>query len=68
MERILKPIREKRFFYENRIEEVYEILKEGSKKAERKANETLNEVKSAMKVNYFEDKELMKQHINKYKK
>ena len=36
--------------------------------AERKANETLNEVKSAMKVNYFEDKELMKQHINKYKK
>ena len=68
MERILKPIREKRFFYENRIEEVYEILKEGSKKAERKANETLNEAKSAMKVNYFEDKELMKQHINKYKK
>lgn len=68
IERILEPIREKRAYYESRIEEVYEILKDGSKKATEKANETLKEVKNAMKINYFEDQELIQNHVKKYKK
>lgn len=68
IERILEPIRERRAYYEERIEEVYEILNEGSRKANQKANETLSEVKRAMKINYFEDKELIQKHMDKYRK
>lgn len=66
IENILEPIREKRAFYESRIDEVYQILKEGSEKANKKANETLIEVKNAMAINYFDDQELIQKHINKY--
>ena len=67
LEEVLIPIREKRKIYENKIEEVYNILESGSKKAERVANITIKEVKEAMKINYFEDKELIKSHVEKYK-
>lgn len=50
----LKPIREKRRYYETRPEIVDEILKAGSKKAEGVANNTLKKVKKAMKIDYFE--------------
>lgn len=66
IENILEPIREKRNYYENRIDEVYKMLKDGSDKANVVANETLNQVKNAMKINYFEDKELIEKHIQKY--
>ncbi len=64
---ILEPIREKRHFYENKIKDVYDILEKGSVKAKNKANETLMEVKNAMKINYFEDDALINSHIEKYK-
>ena len=67
LEEVLTPIREKRKIYENKIEEVYNILESGSKKAEKVANITIKEVKEAMKINYFEDKELIKSHVEKYK-
>ncbi len=67
LEQTLEPIRQKRAYYEERIDEVYEILKQGSKKAIEKANETLKEVKQAMGINYFEDEELIQKHIEKYK-
>ena len=38
---------------------MYEILKKGSEKAEKAAAETLREVKAAMKINYFDDQELI---------
>lgn len=66
IENILEPIREKRKYYESRIDEVYKILKEGSDDAIQVANETLKEVKNAMKINYFEDKELIENHRKKY--
>ncbi len=50
----LKPIAEKRKYYENHPEEVKEILKEGSKKAKKVAEKTLKEVKEKMKINYFD--------------
>ena len=56
----LQPIREKRKTYENNLDEVYNILKEGSYKAERKAKETLARVRHAMKIDYFDDDNLLK--------
>lgn len=49
---ILAPIREKRNYYENHKDEVYNILFAGSDKARVKAQETLQKVKKAMGINY----------------
>ena len=54
IEDILSPIREKRKYYEDNIDLVYNILKEGSRKANRHADETLKRVKKAMLIDYFE--------------
>ena len=51
----LKPIREKRSYYEEHPEEVDKILIEGTKKAQATAKETMKKVKQAMMLNYFED-------------
>ncbi len=50
----LRPIREKRKYYEDNIELVDEILKEGTEKARKTAKETMKKVKSAMKLDYFD--------------
>ena len=50
----LKPIREKRAYYEAHPEEVDKILLEGTLKAREVAKETIKKVKKAMKLNYFE--------------
>ena len=50
----LKPIREKRAYYEEHPEEVDEILMEGTRKAREVAKETMKKVKEAMKLNYFD--------------
>ena len=51
----LRPIREKRAYYEAHPEEVDRILKEGTEKARAKAKETMKKIKKAMMLNYFED-------------
>ena len=51
----LRPIREKRAYYEAHPEEVDRILKEGTEKARTKAKETMKKIKKAMMLNYFED-------------
>ena len=56
MDKVLKPIREKRAELEKNPEMIYEILKKGSLKAEKIAAQTLKEVKQAMKIDYFGDK------------
>ena len=53
LEAELEPIRTRRHEWEKRIPDVYEILKQGSEKAEKKAAETLSDVKRAMKIDYF---------------
>ena len=52
MNEFLKPIREKRKYYEEHPEEVNKILKEGTIKAKEKAESTIKEVKSAMMIDY----------------
>lgn len=66
LENVLEPIHEKRSYFEARIDEVYEILKNGSEKASQVANKTLKEVKDAMAINYFEDADLIQKHKEKY--
>ena len=52
----LKPIREKRKYYEEHLELVDKYLKEGTEKARKTAKETMKKVKKAMKLDYFEGK------------
>ena len=50
----LKPIREKRKYYEEHPEEVDKILIEGTEKARKTAKQTMKKIKQAMKLDYFE--------------
>ena len=56
----LSPIRERRKYWEQHLDDVYDILKEGSRVAEAKAAQTLHDVRSAMQINYFDDNSLIK--------
>ena len=49
----LAPIRERRKMWEQKTDEVYEILKQGSLEAKEVASQTLANVRKAMKINYF---------------
>ena len=62
----LAPIRERRKEFEKDIPYVYEILKKGTEKAREAASETLADVKAAMKINYFDDEELIREQAEKY--
>ena len=48
------------------IPAVYEILKKGSEKAEAVAAQTLQDVKAAMKINYFDDMDLIREQSEKF--
>jgi len=62
----LEPIRNRRKEYQKDIPYVYEILKKGSEKAESVAAETLRDVKAAMKINYFDDMELIQSQAERF--
>ena len=62
----LEPIRARRKEYEKDIPAVYEILKAGSERARELAAQTLDEMKKAMKINYFDDLDLIKAQAQKY--
>ena len=64
----LEPIRNRRKEYQKDIPYVYEILKKGSEKAEAVAEKTLQEVKASMKINYFDDQELIAAQAEKSEK
>lgn len=67
MQEELSPIRARRKEFEKDIPEIYNILKKGSDTAREKAAATLDEVKSAMKINYFDDEKLIQAQSEKYK-
>ncbi len=62
----LAPIRARRKEYEKNIPEVYRILQEGSQKARKVAARTLADVKAAMKIDYFEDEELIQSQAQRF--
>lgn len=63
----LEPIRARRREYEKDIAAVYDILKAGSDKAREVAEATLQDVKNAMQINYFADKDLIEAQAAKYR-
>lgn len=65
LEEELTPIRERRHMWEQRIPEVYEILRKGSEVAAAAAEATLHDVRNSMRINYFEDQELINQPYEK---
>lgn len=62
----LEPIRNRRKEYQKDIPYVYEILRKGSEKAEAVAAQTLKEVKESMKINYFDDVELIQSQAERF--
>ena len=66
MQEELEPIRERRKSFEKDIPEIYNILKQGSEAAREVAAQTLSEVKQAMRINYFDDIELIRTQAAKY--
>jgi tryptophanyl-tRNA synthetase len=66
MEDLLEPIRERRKQYEQDIPAVYEMLRKGSEEARAAAAATLNDVRKAMKINYFDDADLIAEHTKKF--
>ena len=61
----LEPIRNRRRELEKDIPAIYDILKEGSMRAREAAARTLDDVRRAMKINYFEDMDLINEQAKK---
>ena len=57
----LAPIRERRKMWEQKLPDVYDILKAGSKKARETASKTLEDVRRSMKIDYFDNDNLLKE-------
>lgn len=68
LEELLAPIRERRAQFEADIPQVYEILRKGSEEARAVAVRTLDEVRRAMKINYFDDAQLIAEQAKRYAK
>ncbi|OUM20854.1 tryptophan--tRNA ligase [Butyricicoccus porcorum] len=63
----LEPIRQRRKELQKDIPAIYEILKEGSAKAREVAAQTLHDVRDAMKINYFDDVDLIASQSEKFR-
>ena len=59
----LEPIRERRAQWEKRIPDVLDILKKGTAEARERGAQTLQEVRHAMRIDYFEDPDFLKEQI-----
>ena len=66
LEEELAPRRARRKEWEQRIHEVYALLQQGCETARAVAADTLSDVRRAMKINYFEDKELIEEQAKKF--
>lgn len=66
LEELLAPIRARRKEAEQDIPEVYDILKRGSMQAREVAAQTLSEVRRAMKIDYFNDAELIREQSRRF--
>ena len=66
--KMLDPIRTRRHEWEQDIPEIFNILKKGSEAARETAAKTMDEVRAAMQINYFDDQELIRQQVVKFSK
>ncbi len=65
---MLDPHRTRRHEWEQDIPEIFNILKKGSEAARETAAKTMDEVRAAMQINYFDDQELIRQQVEKFSK
>ena len=66
MQEELAPIRERRKAYEKDIPAIYDMLKKGCEVAREAAAQTLDEVRRAMKINYFDDEALIAEQAKRF--
>ena len=63
----LEPMRQRRHEFEQDIPEIYNILKRGTEKARETAAQTMDEVRRAMRINYFDDEELIRSQAERFR-
>ena len=68
LNRIMEPIRVRRHEFEQDIPEIYNILRKGTDAARETAAQTMDEVRKAMQIDYFNDAALIQQQSEKYRK
>ena len=66
--KMLDPLRTRRHEWEQDTPEIFNILKKGSEAARETAAKTMDEVRAAMQINYFDDQELIRQQVEKFSK
>lgn len=66
--KMLEPMRVRRHELEQDIPEIFSVLKKGTEKARDTAAKTMDEVRKAMRIDYFNDEALIRQQAEKYKK
>ena len=64
---MLEPMRQRRHEYEQDIPEIYNILRKGTDKARETAAQTMAEVRHAMRIDYFDDIELIRSQAERFK-
>ncbi len=67
LDRILDPIRQRRHELEQDIPEIYNILRKGTDVAREVAAQTMDEVRNAMRINYFEDDALIREQAERFR-
>ena len=63
----LEPMCQRRHAFEQDIPEIYNILRKGTEKARETAAQTMDEVRSAMQINYFDDQELIQSQAERFR-
>jgi tryptophanyl-tRNA synthetase len=67
LNQFLEPMRQRRHEFEQDIPEIYNILKKGTEKAREVGAQTMDEVRRAMQIDYFNDAELIQAQAEKYR-
>ena len=67
LNKMLEPMRVRRHEFEQDIPEIYNMLRKGTEKARLTAQETMEEVRHAMRIDYFNDTELIRQQAERFK-
>ena len=63
----LEPMRQRRHEFEQDIPEIYNILRKGTERARETAAQTMDEVRRAMRINYFDDEELIQSQAERFR-
>lgn len=67
LDKMLEPLRRRRHEYEQDIPGIYAMLKEGTEQARETAVQTMDEVRRAMRINYFDDEDLIRSQAERYR-